>query len=145
MCFKKHAVIVANSKQIVALGCDEEYMALEEEPWLPSLKEFIEIFVAKSQYYSTWKKEFDDAIRTPVMHDWLKAEEDRKSDRAVWGEDKQSYSFEDLKVYNRKKARERELEVQHAEERKSGPTSSAKKTVAKKKKSHKSKRKDDSE
>ena len=36
-------------------------------------------------------------------------EDDRKSDRAVWGEEKGSYTFEDLKDYIQKKKREREI------------------------------------
>jgi hypothetical protein len=75
------------------LGQDAEWLALEQKQWVPHLKDFIEIFVAKTQYYGTWKKAFDDAIRFPAMQDWLVREDDRKSDRAVWGEEKGSYSF----------------------------------------------------
>ena len=36
-------------------------------------------------------------------------EDDRKSDRAVWGEEKGSYSLENLKNYIQKKKREKEI------------------------------------
>ncbi|EDR00483.1 uncharacterized protein LACBIDRAFT_334085 [Laccaria bicolor S238N-H82] len=61
---------------LIPLGRDSEWLALEEKQWVPSLKDFIEIFVAKTQYYGTWKEAFDDAVRFPVMQDWLALEDD---------------------------------------------------------------------
>jgi hypothetical protein len=113
------------------LGRDVEWQALTDpNPWAVSLKEFIDIFIAKSQYYGTWKPVFDKAEKIPIMRDWLALEEDRKSDRAVWGEVKSSYSFEDLKAWIQKKEREQIV----AERKQENKPSEKKKTKKKTKK-----------
>jgi hypothetical protein len=128
------------------LGRDTEWLALEEKQWVPPLRDFIEIFVAKTQYYGTWKKAFDDAVRFPAMQDWLAMEDDRKSDRVVWGEEKGSYSFEDLKEYIQKKKRERELAEREAASHASGSHAESREASDRKgKKKSKKTRKDSSE
>ena len=128
------------------LSQDAEWLALEQKQWVPHLKDFIEIFVAKTQYYGTWKKAFDDAIRFPAMQDWLAKEDDRKSDRAVWGEEKGSYSFEDLKEYIQKKKRERELAERETASRASGSHAESRESSDRKgKKKAKKTKKDSSE
>ena len=141
-CYQKHCAIVNATDKLLKLGQDSEWLALEENQWVPSLKDFIEIFVAKTQYYGTWKKAFDDAVKFPVMQDWLAMEDDRKSDRAVWGEEKGSYSFEDLKDYIQKKKREREIAERAAALQASGSHAESRESSDRKgkKKSKKSKR-----
>ena len=81
-------------------------------------------------------------LRFPVMQDWLAMEDDRKSDRAVWGEEKGSYSFEDLKDYIQKKKREREIAERAAALQASGSHAESRESSDRKgkKKSKKSKR-----
>lgn len=145
-CYKKHCAIVNATEQVLKLGRDAEWLALEEKQWVPPLRDFIEIFVAKTQYYGTWKKAFDDAVRFPALQDWLAMEEDRKSDRAIWGVEKGSYSFEDLKDYIRKKKRERELAEREAGSHASGSHAESRESSDRKgKKKNKKTRKDSSE
>jgi len=75
-CYKKHCAIVNATDKLLKLGRDTEWLGLEEKQWVPPLRDFIEIFIAKTQYYQTWKKAFDDAVRFPAMQDWLAMEDD---------------------------------------------------------------------
>jgi hypothetical protein len=145
-CYQKHCAIINATDKVLKLGQDAEWLALEQKQRVPHLKDFIEIFVAKTQYYGTWKKAFDDAIRFPAIQDWLAREDDRKSDRAVWGEEKGSYSFEDLKEYVQEKKRERELAERETASRASGSHAESRESSDRKgKKKSKKTRKDSSE
>jgi hypothetical protein len=75
-CYKKHCAIVNATDKVLKLARDAEWLSLEEKQWVPPLRDFIEIFVAKTQYYGTWKKASDDAVRFPAMQDWLAMEDD---------------------------------------------------------------------
>src|SRR6266545_6498417 len=98
--YKKHVAISTSTQKVLSLSQDQEWQALmDPHPWNVSLKDFIDIFVAKSQYYGTWKQIFEEAECFPAMRDWLALEDDRKSDKAIWGEIKSTYSFEDLRTW----------------------------------------------
>ena len=105
--YKKHVAISTSTQKVLSLSQDQEWQALmDPHPWNVSLKDFIDIFVAKSQYYGTWKQIFEEAERFPAMHDWLALEDDQKSDKAIWGEIKSTYSFDDLRTWIHGRQRE---------------------------------------
>lgn len=106
--FQKHLAIVASEEKVLQLRRDAAWQDLSPD-WTPNLKEFIEIFVAKSQYYGTWEKSFEKAVEYPDMLDWLNLEEDRKSDKWVWGHTKSHYAIEDLKVWLKKQERQKQI------------------------------------
>ena len=48
----------------------------DAHPWIPTIVHFIDIFVAKSQFYQIWKPTFSRAQEYPVMKDWLNQHKD---------------------------------------------------------------------
>ena len=61
---------------------------------------FINIFVAKSQFYQFWKPLFMHAQEYPVMKDWLNMHKDRLSTKELWNLDaKKALIFPDLKKW----------------------------------------------
>lgn len=99
--FQKHVAIVQVTEQIAKLPNDLEWAAyLAPRPvWSINLKDFIDIFIAKSQYYRTWKPLFKAAVKNPAMLAWLKLDNDRKPDNVIWGIEQESYGFEDLRKW----------------------------------------------
>ncbi len=139
--YKKHVAISTSTQKVLSLSQDQEWQALmDPHPWNVSLKDFIDIFVAKSQYYGTWKQIFEEAERFPAMHDWLALEDDQKSDKAIWGEIKSTYSFDDLRTWIHGRQREQKAAEQNRDQKSKSPE----KKKSKKKKIKKTKQ-DDSE
>ncbi|KAF8873108.1 hypothetical protein CPB84DRAFT_1854168 [Gymnopilus junonius] len=86
--FIKHCAIMEATPTVMKLCHDEEWQALvgdEDQFWYPKLTDFIDIFIANTQYYGNWKKPFSVVMMYPDMCDWLEKLEDRKSDSDVWG------------------------------------------------------------
>ena len=120
--YKKHIAISTSTRKVLSLSQDQEWQALmHPHPWNVSLKDFIDIFVAKSQYYGTWKQIFEEAEHFPAMRDWLALEDDRKSDKAIWGETKSTYSFEDLRTWIHGKQREQKTAEQNRDQKSKSP------------------------
>jgi len=75
------------------------------EYWIPIFTDLVNIFIAKSQFYSTWKATFMPAQSYHQMKAWLEENSDCESDSEVWGDTKNAddYSFADLASWlNRK-------------------------------------------
>lgn len=103
---------MSTSTKVGNLAKDQDWIALcGDHFWCPTVLDFINIFVAKSQYYRTWKGTFEQAGNYPIMKDWLAGEKDRKSDKSVWGFTKSGglYSLEDLKTWIQQQKRKDEL------------------------------------
>jgi len=73
------------------------------EYWVPIFVDLVNIFIAKSQFYSSWKPLFKGAQKYPEMIAWLDNNSDCESDSELWGEDNDKYSFNDLKDWLGKK------------------------------------------
>ena len=103
----KHCAIIGASAAVMNLKRDEEWKALcDERPWFIKLTEFIDIFIANSQYYGSWRRALNSAMQYPDMHDWLALEADRKPDKEVWGFTSLApYNLEQLKDWVAKKER----------------------------------------
>ena len=65
----------------------------------PSETEIIELFVGKTMWHGHLKKTFSRVPRYPDMLQWLNQEEDALPDIEIWGEEKSSYTFKDLKAW----------------------------------------------
>ena len=61
--------------------------------------DLIQLFVSKSFWHSHYKPLFSKVSNHPDMIKWLENEKDRPSDEVLWGYEKGSYHFKDLKAY----------------------------------------------
>jgi len=64
-----------------------------------SVDALIELFISKSVWYSYYKKLFPRMAKWPEMVKWMENHSDAKSAYEVWGSEKASYSFQDLKEF----------------------------------------------
>ncbi|KDR65513.1 hypothetical protein GALMADRAFT_232924 [Galerina marginata CBS 339.88] len=107
--YQKFKAISGAVDEVLKLGSDPEWEAqfIDEPAWTIKVPEFIDIFVAKSQYYKTWRKKFLRASKFSVMVDWLNQTEDRLSNEEIWGPGpKASITFRDLETWLQKKERD---------------------------------------
>jgi hypothetical protein len=70
----------------------------------PTSHEFIEVFVSNSVWHDNYKKFFPRAMKVPLLLKWLKNEKDESTGELVrgvtiFGVEKVSYGFKDLKRY----------------------------------------------
>ena len=63
----------------------------------PSDTETVELFIGKTMWHDHLKKQFSRVPKYPEMLQWLNDEEDVLPDIELWGEEKTSYNFKDLK------------------------------------------------
>lgn len=97
--YAKYKAIVLNIPAVIALGTDDEWKAQLEDPtpWIPHVPQFIDIFVAKSQYYDVWRPKFRVAETYPDMKNWLEQKPDALSNKELWGtRSKSTIGFPDL-------------------------------------------------
>ena len=69
--------------------------------------DLIQLFVSKSFWHSHYKPLFSKVSNHPDMTKWLECDKDRLSDEALWGFEKPSYQFRDLKEYLEKQEKKR--------------------------------------
>jgi len=134
--YQKFKAITNANTQVLNLGRDSEWKAQfgDEHPWIPTIVNFIDIFVAKSQFY-LWRPLFLEAQNYPDMKDWLNTHPDRLSTKELWKsvEVKQPITFRDLKKWLAEKDREAEMK-QHDHDVKGKKKASASPPKLKKKK-----------
>lgn len=100
--YQKFKAITNSIPQVTALGRDAEWKSQFDDasPWVPSVIAFIEIFVAKSQFYQFWKPLLSRAQEYPDMKDWLNQHKDRMSTKELWDIDSnRPITFPDLKKW----------------------------------------------
>ena len=100
--YQKFKVITNATQKVMGLAKDAEWKAQfgDTHPWLPTIVHFINIFVAKSQFYEIWKPLFSRAQEYPNMKDWLNQHKDRLSTTDLWNVDaKRTLTFADLKKW----------------------------------------------
>jgi hypothetical protein len=110
----------------MALGRDAEWKAQfgDSHPWVPTIVNFIEIFIAKSQFYQFWKPLFSRAQEYPDMKDWLNNHRDRLPTKELWKLDaKRAITFSDLKKWLDDKDREVEIKKQNVKGKRKAPQS----------------------
>jgi len=100
--YTKYKALVNANNTMLGLRTNKEWpIHLEEQGvdlWTPVFVDLINVFKAKSQYYSIWKPVFSCVSRHPQMKSWLNNDSDCDSDSEIWHITKQSdfYTFRDL-------------------------------------------------
>ncbi|KAF8961578.1 hypothetical protein BDZ97DRAFT_1664120 [Flammula alnicola] len=100
--YAKYKVLIHASKPMQGLRTSQEWTDhLDEhgiEHWVPIYVDLVNVFIAKSQFYSGWKEPFKRVQAYPRMTAWLDDHPNCESDLDIWGESKKSddYSFVDL-------------------------------------------------
>ena len=107
--YQKFKAITNATPKVMGLSKDAEWKAQfsDTHPWLPTIIHFIDIFVAKSQFYQIWKPTFLRAQEYPSMKDWLNQHKDRLSTKELWNVNaERTLTFADLKRWLEEKDRE---------------------------------------
>jgi hypothetical protein len=107
--YQKFKVITNATPNVMGLAKDAEWKAQfgDAHPWIPTIVHFIDIFVAKSQFYQFWKPMFLRAQEYPDMKDWLNQHKDRLSTKELWNVNaERTLTFADLKKWLEEKDRE---------------------------------------
>ena len=86
--YQKFKAIMNATPKVMGLSKDAEWKAQfgDTHPWIPTIVHFIDIFVAKTQFYQFWKPLFSKAQEYPEMKDWLNQHKDRLSTQELWNE-----------------------------------------------------------
>jgi hypothetical protein len=110
--YQKFKAITNATPKVMVLAKDAEWKAQFDDmhPWFPTIVHFIDIFVAKSQFYQIWKPLLTRAQEYPDMKDWLNEHKDRLSTKELWNVDaKRVLTFADLKKWLEEKDRELDI------------------------------------
>ena len=110
--YQKFKAITNATPKVMGPAKDAEWKAQfsDAHPWLPTIVNFIDIFVAKSQFYQIWKPTFARAQEYPDMKDWLNEHKDRLSTKELWNVEAQhALTFADLKKWLEEKDREADI------------------------------------
>ena len=128
--YQKFKAITNATPKVMALGKDAEWKSQFDDGavWVPSIITFIDIFIAKSQFYQTWKPLFLRAQEYPDMKDWLDEYEDCLSTEDLWGiKTTRALGFPDLKRWLEDKDREGEMKRHDPKGKRKAPDSPKKK------------------
>jgi hypothetical protein len=107
--YMKYKTLINASKPMQGLRTSQEWTDhLDEhglEHWVPIFVDLVNVFIAKSQFYSSWKAVFTRAQNYPQMKSWLDANSDADSDSEVWAEtkDPEHYTIGDLAEWLKRK------------------------------------------
>lgn len=108
--YTKYKVLTDSIKPMQNLRSSQEWAdhlddAGVEQPWIPIFVDLINIFIAKSQFYSSWKPAFTQVQEYSEMTAWLNNESDYESDSDLWEGTKNAddYTFADLISWAKKK------------------------------------------
>ena len=84
--YQKFTVIVNATPKVMSLGKDEEWKAQFDGAavWVPNIVTFIDIFIAKSQFYQFWRPLFLQAQEYPDMRDWLNKDREAEVKKHDW-------------------------------------------------------------
>jgi hypothetical protein len=123
--YQKFKAITIATPKVMGIAKDAEWKAQfgDRHPWLPTIVHFIDIFVAKSQFYQIWKPMFSRAQEYPDMKDWLNQHKDRLSTKELWNEDNRTLTFADLKKWLEEKDREVDIKKQDGKGKRKAPQS----------------------
>jgi hypothetical protein len=95
--YMKYKALINASKPMQGLRSSQEWTDhLDEhgvEHWVPVFVDLVNVFIAKSQFYSSWKGLFSRAQNYPQMKAWLDANSDAESDSEIWAETKDTDNY----------------------------------------------------
>lgn len=96
----------------------------DSRPWVPNIVDFINIFIAKSQFYQVWRPLFLQAALYPDMTAWLDRHKDRLPSQELWGDvAKRAITFVDLRRWLKERDREAEVKKFEGKGKKKAPPS----------------------
>ena len=107
--YKKYQACVAASQTVKGLRSSNAWADhLEEfglEHWVPLYIDLLNIFISKTQFYTTWQTPFKHVQKFPQMIEWLENKEGSPLDSEIWAEEKhpEDYSLADLTSWTNKK------------------------------------------
>ena len=107
--YLKYKTLINASKTMQGLRTSQEWADhLDEhgvERWIPVFVDLVNVFIAKSQFYSSWKGLFSRAQNYAQMKAWLDESSDAESDSEVWAESKDPdhYTIADLAEWLKRK------------------------------------------
>jgi hypothetical protein len=85
--YAKYKELVNASKPMQGLRSSQEWADHRQEHgvehWIPVFVDLVNVFTAKSQFYSSWKGSFSHAQKHAQMKSWLDANSDAESDSEV--------------------------------------------------------------
>ena len=128
--YQKFKAIINATPKVMGLARDAEWKAQfgDTHPWIPTIVHFIDIFVAKTQFYQFWKPLFLQAQEYPDMKDWLNQHKDCLSTEDLWNEDStRTLTFTDLKRWLEEKNREADVKRKGKRKAPQSPPKSKKK------------------
>ena len=124
--YQKFKAIINAIPQVMGLGRDAEWKSQFDDahPWIPTVIHFIEIFIAKSQFYQFWKPLLSRAQEYPEMKDWLNQHKDQMSTKELWNTNSnRPLTFPDLKKWLYDKDRAVEMKKNDAKGKRKAPAS----------------------
>jgi hypothetical protein len=124
--YQKFKAITNATPKVMGLAKDAEWKAQfgDGHPWVPTIVHFIDIFVAKTQFYQIWRPTFSRAQEYPVMKDWLNQHKDRLSTKELWNLDaNRALTFVDLKKWLEEKDRDSDIKHQNEKGKRKAPQS----------------------
>ena len=124
--YQKFKAIINATPKVMGLAKDAEWKAQfgDANPWVPTIVHFIDIFVAKTQFYQIWKPTFTRAQEYPVMKDWLNQHKDRLLTKELWNLDaNRTPTFADLKKWLEEKDRDADIKNQSEKGKQKAPQS----------------------
>ena len=107
--YKKYQACIAASQPIKGLRSSDAWAEhLEQfglEPWVPLYIDLLNVFISKTQFYSTWQTPFKRVQKFSQMIEWLENDDNCPSDSDIWAEKKHpdDYSLADLTSWINKK------------------------------------------
>ncbi len=69
--------------------------------------DLIQLFISKLFWHSHYKPLFFKVSNSPDMVAWLEGDENRATDKVLWGFQKSIYQYKDLKEYLEKKEKKK--------------------------------------
>jgi len=109
--YAKYKAVIASIPKMKDLKTSQEWADHLEDVgaapgWGPIYVDLVNMFIAKSQFYSSWKSTFDRIKGYLEMKAWLDNASDYESDDGLWDEKKNpdDYTFVDLQAWAKKRA-----------------------------------------
>jgi hypothetical protein len=127
--YQKYRAITDATPRVLALSKDQEWKQQfgDSRPWVPNIVDFINIFIAKSQFYQVWRPLFLQAALYPDMTAWLTRHKDRLPSQEIWGDTAQrAITFVDLRRWLKERDREAEVKKYEGKGKKKAPLSPTK-------------------
>lgn len=102
--YQKHKIITRTSLIVQCLCSNSDWKAHLEAAslpfWVPTLVQFVEIFIGKSQYYKRWRPLYKRAVTFhPTLAAWLENDLECLSDEKLWGEPQTVYTLADMEKW----------------------------------------------